>query len=177
MLSAEVDAVAVETGIVDTPGFSVVHEGTSTVLRHRPAKACARIAPRHRTRAETAHTLHIVATLVAQDAAVLPPSHPAPVPLPSGRHVTFWPLASRPTNASMTNQKMADAILSVHKTTRARRSATPTRHTQHITPLAPRLIAHPQARVRIWLCRHQTNEPTTRCGNWHTTAESADAAT
>ena len=116
MPSAEVDTVAFETGIVDTPGFSVVHEGTSTVLRHRPAKARARIAPRHRTQAETEHTLHIVATLVTQDAAVLPPSHPAPVSLPSGRHVTFWPLASRPTNASMTNQKMADAILSVHKT-------------------------------------------------------------
>ncbi len=79
MLSTEVDSVAVETGIVDTPGFSVVHEGTSTVLRHRPAQACARIAPGHRTQAETAHTLHIVATLVARDVAVLPPSHPAPV--------------------------------------------------------------------------------------------------
>ena len=57
-----------------------------------------------------------MATLVAQDAAVLPPTHPAPVPLPSGRHVTFWPLASRPTKARITNQAMADTILSVHKT-------------------------------------------------------------
>ena len=116
MLAAEVDAVAVEHGIVNTPGFRIVREGTHTVLRHRSAKTCARIAPIHATQAETAHTLHIVATLVAQDAAVLPAALPAPASLPSGRHVTFWPLASPMTNTSVTDQEIADAILSVHKT-------------------------------------------------------------
>lgn len=116
MLSAEVDTVAVEAGIVDTPGFRVVHERTNTVLTHSSARSCARVPPIQETQQETAHTLHVVEMLAAQNAAVLPPAYPTPVPLPSGRNVTFWPLASPMSSASVTNQEMADAILSLHQT-------------------------------------------------------------
>ncbi|MDE0068027.1 MAG: phosphotransferase [Acidimicrobiaceae bacterium] len=116
MLSAEVDTVAVEAGIVDAPGFRVVHERTNTVLTHTSARTCARVPPTHETQQETAHTLHVVEMLAAQGAAVLPPAYPTPLHLPSGRNVTFWPLASPMTNAGVTNQEMADAILSLHRT-------------------------------------------------------------
>jgi len=116
LLSAEVDTVALEAGIVDKPGFRVVHERTNTVLTHSSAKTCARVPPIHETHEETARTLHAVEMLVAQDAAVLPAAYPTPVPLPSGRNVTFWPLASPMTNNNVTNQEMADAILSLHQT-------------------------------------------------------------
>lgn len=116
MFAAQVDAVAIEHGIVTIPGFRVVHERTNTVLTHTSAKTCARVAPIHETLVETAHTLHVVTMLVAQGAAVLPAVHPTPLRVPSGRHVTFWPLASAMTNTSVTNQEMADTILSVHET-------------------------------------------------------------
>lgn len=134
MLSAEVDAVALEAGIVETPGFRVVQERTNVVLTHPSAKACARVPPIHQTREHTAGTLHAVQMLVAQDAAVLPAAHPTPLPLPSGRHVTFWPLASPMTDSSVTNQQMADAVLSLHRTEpdlslrEWRYAETPTRH-------------------------------------------------
>lgn len=116
LLSVEVDTVAVDAGIVQTPGFKVVHERTNTVMAHTASKICARVAPIHETSRQTAQTLQAVATLVAQDAAVLPTAYPTSVALSSGRQVTFWPLASPMTNANVTNQDMADAILSVHRT-------------------------------------------------------------
>ena len=116
MLSDEVDTVALEAGIVDTPGFRVVHERTNSVLTHSSAKTCARVPPIQETQEETARTLHAVEMLVAQDAAVLPAAYPTPLPLPSGRNVTFWPLASPMTNNNVTNEEMPDAILSLHQT-------------------------------------------------------------